>query len=35
MNMIEHLYERGSVELSEQSLKVAVEALNEVTLSVL
>lgn len=35
MNMVDHLYERGSVQLSEQSLKVTVEALNEVTLSVL
>jgi|JI6StandDraft_1071083.scaffolds.fasta_scaffold24731_5 hypothetical protein len=35
MNMIEHLYEHGSVQLNEQSLKTAVEALNEVTLSVL
>lgn len=35
MNMITHLYEKDTIELTDNQLKNTVQALNEVTLSVL
>jgi hypothetical protein len=35
MNMIDHLYDKNTIHLNESSMKVTVEALNEVTRGIL